>query len=122
MGEENLISNEKNKLKIPNNLGIIISNQEFNEINAYLLKLINWSIILGIKEMILYDPFNILSEKNLLHFNENLNKFFAKNPKDIYLFRNNVICYMNNNNNILGNFSQKEIKGIKDNYKDKSNL
>jgi len=136
LGEENLIAKEKNKLKIPYNLGIIISNQDFNTIIIHLLKLINWSINLGIKEIILYDPFNILSEEKISNFKENLNLFFDKNTKEIYLFKNNKICYMNwinddynnnisnnnnfkdSNNNCTNELSKDEIKGIKGIKKD----
>ncbi len=129
MGEVNLIANEKNKLKIPYNLGIIISNQEFNSIYINLLKIINWSINLGIKEIILYDPFNIISEENISNFKENLNIFFSKNTKDIYLFKNNKFCYHNSVNeniskDICINYNQKflleEIDSNKKDY-NKSN-
>ena len=66
-GEERFINNSSKTINsIPRHIALVLTKEPFSMIFQNLLKFIYWNILLKVKYITIYDPFNVLNEKDLL--------------------------------------------------------
>lgn len=77
-GEEKFIKNSL--LSFPSNIAMIINNEKIDNITTNIINFIRWSIYSNIKQLIIYDPFNVLTKSFIEGTLVNLiSKNFSKN-------------------------------------------